>query len=231
MLAHRADELRRLAEQPDPLCEEPLAGRGTPEGVGLARMRVPLGVLGVVYEARPITALEVLGPALRAGNAVLLRAALAAVHTDEALAAVIRDALDGAGLPADTVALLPTRERASIRYLVGAVGLLDLVIVRGGPRLVASALADAKVPALRLSSGNCHVYVDAAADQALAVDVVMRSKGRPVRTARGRGGAGARRSRAHVRPPARRLGRAIGSAGARRRPGLPAGARPARGSG
>jgi glutamate-5-semialdehyde dehydrogenase len=197
MLVARADELRRLAEQADPLGEQTPAephgyelgqggaghrdpGRpGPPVGTALARMRVPLGVIGLVYEARPVTALEILGPALRAGNSVLLRGALAAVHTDEALAAVIRDALDDAGLPADTVALLPTRERSSIRYLVGAAGLVDLVVVRGGPRLVASALADAKVPALRLSSGNCHVYVDAGADQALAVDVVLRSKAEP----------------------------------------------------
>src|SRR5581483_2164319 len=168
--------MRRLAGQPDPLGEESSA---TKDGVRLIQLRVPLGVLGVVYEARPITALEVLGPALRAGNAVLLRGAPAAVRTDEVLAAVIRDALDGEGLPGDTVALLPSRERSSIRYLVGAVGLVDLVVVRGGLRLVSSALADAKVPTLRLSSGNCHVYVDAAADQQRALDVILRSKSDP----------------------------------------------------
>ena len=197
MLARRTEELRWLAEQPDPLGEEPPAGRhgtggygggrhghspspgNSPDSVQWTRLRVPLGVLGVVYEARPITALEVVGPALRAGNALLLRGALAAVRTDEALATVIRDALVGAGLPVDTVVLLPTRERSSIRYLAGAAGLVDLIVVRGGPRLMASALADAKVPALHLSSGNCHVYVDAAADERHAVDVVLRSKADP----------------------------------------------------
>jgi glutamate-5-semialdehyde dehydrogenase len=147
--------------------------------VQLTRLRVPLGVVGVVYEARPVTALEILGPALRAGNAVLLRGALAAVNSDHTLVTVIREALDAAGLPLDTVVQLPTKERSSIRYLVGAVGLVDLVVVRGGPRLIGSALADAKVPTLRLSSGNCHIYVDAAADPRVAIDVVLRSKADP----------------------------------------------------
>lgn len=175
-LADLAEGLRRVADLPDPVGEVYLdAPRGAADLVSQS-IRVPLGVVGVVYDAQPTLTVEAVGIGLKAGNAVLLRGDLAALHTDTALVDLLRDALLDAGLPVDLVHLLPITERSSTRYLVSARGLVDLVLVRGSTRLVRRVLPDASVPTVELGTGNCHIYVDVAADHALAEQVVLESK-------------------------------------------------------
>jgi glutamate-5-semialdehyde dehydrogenase len=175
-LARMAEGLRALAASPDPLGD--LDSRSD-DGVRLARRRVPVGVVAVVFEARPAGVARIIGTALRAGNAVLLRGAPAGEGTHVVLTAIFRDALAHARLPRDLLQQLPSSERSTVRHLVTANGQVDLVLVGGGPLMVKSALSDSTVPSMSLSSGNSHVYVDAAADLELALDVVLRSKADP----------------------------------------------------
>lgn len=175
-LARVVEGLRALAGSPDPLGDLDSRHDG---GVRLAQRRVPVGVVAVVFEARPVGLARIVGTALRAGNAVLLRGAPAGESTDVVLTAIFRDALAHARLPEDLMQQLPSSERSTVRHLVTAKGQVDLVLVGGGPLMVKSALADSTVPTMPLSSGNSHVYVDAAADLGLALEVVLRSKADP----------------------------------------------------
>ena len=174
-LAGLADGLRQLSELPDPVDD---LLDDAPPGIGQEirqLIRVPLGVIGVVYEAQPAVTVTVTGLALKAGNAVLLRGAPAAAHTDEALVGVLRETLLDAGVPVDAVQLLASNERSSTQHLLTAVGLVDLVVLRGGKSLVRSGRLMATVPTVELGPGNCHIYIDAAADLTLAEQIVFDS--------------------------------------------------------
>jgi glutamate-5-semialdehyde dehydrogenase len=137
-----------------------------------------MGVVGMVYEARPNVTVDAAGLALKSGNAALLRGSSSARHTNTALVEVLRDALTGVGLPADAVQLLPCENRASVHHLITARGLVDLVIPRGGAGLISSVVTGATVPTVETGIGNCHVYVDANADLNLAELIVLNSKTR-----------------------------------------------------
>jgi glutamate-5-semialdehyde dehydrogenase len=163
-----AEELRRVAELPGPLTG------GLPEHTEV--VRVPLGVIGVVYEPQPEITVLASAPILKAGNAVLLRGSPAAQHTDAALVRVLREALIRTDLPADAVQLLPVNERSTIRYLVSSVGLVDLVLLRAGVSLARRAQSDASVPIVELGVGICHLYLDPSSDAALARRLVIESK-------------------------------------------------------
>ncbi|WP_189057265.1 glutamate-5-semialdehyde dehydrogenase [Longimycelium tulufanense] len=172
-----AGGLRLVAGLPDPVGEV-VRGGMLPNGLELRQVRVPLGVVGIVYEARPNVTVDAAGLTLKAGNAVLLRGSSSAERSNEALVAVLRDALSASGLPADAVQLLPCHDRASVQHLITARGLVDLVIPRGGAGLINAVVQGATVPTVETGVGNCHVYVDAAADQDMAERIVVNAKAR-----------------------------------------------------
>lgn len=172
-----AGGLAKVANLPDPVGET-VRGSTLANGLRLTQVRVPMGVVGMVYEARPNVTVDAAGLALKSGNAALLRGSSSAAHTNAALVEVLRDALAGVGLPADAVQLLPCEDRASVRHLITARGLVDLVIPRGGAGLIQSVVNEATVPTVETGVGNCHVYVDASADLDMAERLVINSKAR-----------------------------------------------------
>ncbi|WP_232519715.1 glutamate-5-semialdehyde dehydrogenase [Actinosynnema pretiosum] len=169
--------LETVAGLADPVGEV-LRGSNLPNGLELRQVRVPMGVVGMIYEARPNVTVDAAGLALKSGNAALLRGSSSAEHSNTALVAVLRDALESTGLPADAVQLLPSHDRASVTHLITARGLVDLVIPRGGAGLINAVVQQATVPAIETGVGNCHVYVDAAADLDSAERIVLNSKTR-----------------------------------------------------
>jgi glutamate-5-semialdehyde dehydrogenase len=169
--------LRQVAGLPDPVGEV-LRGRTLPNGLQLRQQRVPLGVVGMVYEGRPNVTVDAFGLTLKSGNAVLLRGSSSAVHSNEALVNALRAALHAEGLPVDAVALLPSHDRASVTHLIQARGLVDVVIPRGGAGLIDAVVRDAQVPTIETGVGNCHVYVHHAADLDVAERIVLNAKTR-----------------------------------------------------
>jgi glutamate-5-semialdehyde dehydrogenase len=169
--------LRQVAGLPDPVGEV-LRGRTLPNGLQLRQQRVPLGVIGIVYEGRPNVTVDAFGLTLKSGNAVLLRGSSSAARSNEALVAVLRSALRAEGLPPDAVQLVSSADRASVTHLIQARGLVDVVIPRGGAGLIDAVVRDALVPTIETGVGNCHVYVHAAADLEVAERVLLNSKTR-----------------------------------------------------
>ncbi|GAA4437502.1 glutamate-5-semialdehyde dehydrogenase [Phytohabitans houttuyneae] len=174
-VAAMADALRQMAALPDPVGEV-VRGSTLPNGLELRQIRVPFGVVGIVYEGRPNVTVDAAGICLKSGNAALLRGSSSAVHSNTALTAVLRDAVEAAGLPADAVQLLDATTRDSVKELMRARGLVDVLIPRGGASLIKAVVEESTVPVIETGVGNCHVYVDAAADLDKALAVVMNSK-------------------------------------------------------
>ncbi|AMT73668.1 gamma-glutamyl phosphate reductase [Mycobacteroides immunogenum] len=172
-----ATGLRQVAGLPDPVGEI-LRGSSRPNGLRLRQIRVPLGVVGMVYEGRPNVTVDAFGLTLKSGNAVLLRGSSSAATSNAELVRVLREALVAAGLPADTVQLLDSQDRVTVTHLIQARGLVDVVIPRGGAGLIDAVVRDAQVPTIETGVGNCHVYVHAEADLALAERIVLNSKTR-----------------------------------------------------
>jgi glutamate-5-semialdehyde dehydrogenase len=169
--------LRQVAGLPDPVGEV-LRGRTLPNGLQLRQQRVPLGVIGIVYEGRPNVTVDAFGLTLKSGNAVLLRGSSSAARSNEALVFALRGALDAEGLPADAVQLLSSVDRSTVTHLIQARGLVDVVIPRGGAGLIDAVVRDALVPTIETGVGNCHVYVHAAADLDVAERILLNSKTR-----------------------------------------------------
>jgi len=169
--------LRQVAGLSDPIGEV-LRGSTLPNGLQVRQQRVPLGVVGIVYEGRPNVTVDAFGLTLKSGNAVLLRGSSSAAASNAALVAVLRDALSSEGLPADAVQLLPSSDRSSVTHLIQARGLVDVVIPRGGAGLIDAVVRDATVPTIETGVGNCHVYVHAAADLDVAERIVLNAKTR-----------------------------------------------------
>ncbi|MUL83597.1 MULTISPECIES: glutamate-5-semialdehyde dehydrogenase [unclassified Mycolicibacterium] len=169
--------LRQVAGLPDPVGEV-LRGRTLPNGLQLRQQRVPLGVVGMVYEGRPNVTVDAFGLTLKSGNAALLRGSSSAVRSNEALVTALRSALALVGLPLDAVQLLPSHDRASVTHLIQARGLVDVVIPRGGAGLIEAVVRDAQVPTIETGVGNCHVYVHESADLDLAEKILLNSKTR-----------------------------------------------------
>jgi glutamate-5-semialdehyde dehydrogenase len=167
--------LRQVAGLPDPIGEV-LRGRTLPNGLQLRQQRVPLGVIGIVYESRPNVTVDAFGLTLKSGNAVLLRGSSSAARSNQALVAALQAALSNEGLPRDAVQLLPSHDRASVTHLIQARGLVDVVIPRGGAGLIDAVVRDAQVPTIETGVGNCHVYVHAAADLEVAERILLNSK-------------------------------------------------------
>jgi glutamate-5-semialdehyde dehydrogenase len=169
-----AAALRDLVALPDPVGDV-VRGSRLPNGLQLRQVRVPLGVVGIVYEARPNVTVDAAGLCLKSGNAALLRGSASAFRTNTALVAILSETAEKAGLPAGSVELLPA-DRASVGELLNARGLVDVVIPRGGASLIERVVRESTVPVIETGVGNCHVYVDASADAAMAEAIVLNSK-------------------------------------------------------
>jgi glutamate-5-semialdehyde dehydrogenase len=174
-VAAMAAGLRTVAGLADPVGET-VHGWVRPNGLEIRQVRVPLGVVGVIYENRPNVTSDAAGLCLKAGNAVLLRGSSAAITSNQAIARVLREACEKAGLPADAVGLVPDTSRESAVEFMRLRGTIDCLIPRGGPALIASVIEHATVPYVVDGDGNCHVYVDAAADLAMAARIVVNGK-------------------------------------------------------
>ena len=173
-----ADAVRHVASLPDPVGES-VRGYTLPNGLELRQVRVPLGVVGIIYEGRPNVTVDAAALTLKSGNAVLLRGSSSAYDSNAALVDVMRSALaglPGGGVPADAVQLVPGRDRDSVKHLMRARGLVDVLIPRGGASLINSVVEESTVPVIETGTGNCHVYVDAAADLDMAVDILVNAK-------------------------------------------------------
>jgi glutamate-5-semialdehyde dehydrogenase len=170
-----AADVRHVAGLPDPVGEV-LRGSTLPNGLDLRQVRVPLGVVGIIYEARPNVTVDAAALCLKSGNAVLLRGSSSAYASNTALVTVLRDAVGGAGLPADAVQLVPGESRESVTELMRARGMVDVLIPRGGASLIRTVVEGSTVPVIETGTGNCHVYVDADADLDMAVEVLVNSK-------------------------------------------------------
>ena len=174
-VAAMASGLRSVAALPDPVGRE-TGGWSLYNGVRLHRTRVPLGVVAVIYEARPNVTADAAGLCIMSGNAVILRGSSYALRSNLAIAGSIRDSLSRAGLPADGVQLLEDTTRDGAKALMQATEWVDLLVPRGGPGLIAAVEADATVPTVIDGAGNCHVYVDAGADLDKALGIVVNAK-------------------------------------------------------
>jgi glutamate-5-semialdehyde dehydrogenase len=172
-IAAMADGLRHVATLPDPIGEV-VRGSSLPNGLEMRQVRVPLGVVGIIYEARPNVTADAAGLCVKSGNAVLLRGSASAYRSNT----VIVDVLSAAavGLPANTVQLVPGTDRSSVEELMKARGLVDVLIPRGGAGLIQSVVLGSQVPVIETGVGNCTVYVDASADLEKAVAIIVDAK-------------------------------------------------------
>jgi len=167
--------LRTVAALPDPVGEI-VEGWVRPNGLRVERVQVPLGVVGIIYENRPNVTSDAAALCLKAGNAVLLRGSSSAIDSNRAIASALRDGLDKAGMPTDAVILVEDTSRDSAVSFMQLEGYIDCLIPRGGPSLLASVHEHATVPYVLDGAGNCHVYVDRAADLAMAESIVVNAK-------------------------------------------------------
>jgi glutamate-5-semialdehyde dehydrogenase len=174
-VAAMADGVRQVAALEDPVGEV-VEGRRLANGLDLRKVRVPLGVVAVVYEARPNVTIDAAALALKSGNAIVLRGSSSAAHSNAVLAAIAGDAATSAGVPAGAVSLVAGGGREELAELATQEGVVDLIIPRGGEGLKAALSAVATVPVIYAASGNCHVYVDASADLDAAEAIVVNAK-------------------------------------------------------
>lgn len=172
-----AGGLRQVAALQDPVGEV-LRGSTLPNGIKLSQVRVPLGVMGMVYEARPNVTVDAFGLALKSGNVALLRGSKSAVNSNTALVKVLRGVLAADGAPEDLVQLLPCETHDSVQDLITARGLVDVVIPRGGAGLIEAVVTGATVPAIETGTGNCHLYIDGSADVDEAIAMLINGKTR-----------------------------------------------------
>ena len=166
--------LRSLAGLPDPVGDV-VRGWTNPDGVQIRQVRVPFGVIGIIYEARPNVTADAAGICLKSGNAVLLRGSSSAAHSNAAITTALRHGLTEADLPADSVQLVPG-PRTVTDELMAARGQIDLLIPRGGAGLINHVVGNSLVPVIETGVGNCHLYVDADADLSMAIDILINAK-------------------------------------------------------
>ena len=174
-IAAMAGGLRQVAQLPDPVGEV-VRGSTLPNGLEVRQLRVPLGVVGIVYEARPNVTVDAAGLCLKSGNVALLRGSASAYRSNTALIEVLRAAVVSVGLPADVVNLVPGTDRSSVSELLQLRGLLDVVIPRGGAGLIRTVVEESTVPVIETGVGNCHIYVDEDADLEMALRIALNAK-------------------------------------------------------
>ncbi|WP_404479505.1 glutamate-5-semialdehyde dehydrogenase [Novosphingobium sp. BL-52-GroH] len=179
-LAGIADAVDQVAALPDPVGEV-IASSERPNGLRLSRVRIPIGLIGIIYESRPNVTADAAALCLRSGNAVMLRGGSEALHSNRAIRAALAAGLESVGIPAAAIQLVPTQDRAVVGAMLTAAGLIDMIVPRGGKSLVARVQADARVPVLAHLDGICHTFVHAAAEpgmaRALALNAKMRRTG------------------------------------------------------
>ena len=174
-IAGMADGVRQVKAQPDPVGQV-LEGGVRPNGLRIEKVAVPLGVIGIIYEARPNVTADAAALCLKAGIAVILRGGIEAFRSIQAFAVVMRDAVEAAGLPRDSIQLVQDTSRASSIEMMGLTGYLDVLIPRGGAGLIRAVVENSHVPVIETGVGNCHVYVDDAADLEMAADIIFNAK-------------------------------------------------------
>ena len=175
IIATVAEGCEQLAAMPDPVGEISAVQR-RPSGISVGRMRVPLGVFGMIFESRPNVTIEAASLAIKSGNAAILRGGSEAIHSNLALAQLVQAALADAGLPPEAVQLVATTDRAAVGRLIAMPEFVDVIIPRGGKGLIERISLEAKVPVIKHLDGNCHVYVDAEVDLEMAVRVTDNAK-------------------------------------------------------
>ncbi|MEJ5977065.1 glutamate-5-semialdehyde dehydrogenase [Novosphingobium sp. PS1R-30] len=174
-LAGIADAVDQVASLADPVGEV-IDRAERPNGLVLTRVRVPIGLIGIIYESRPNVTADAAALGFRSGNAVLLRGGSEAVHSNQAILAALSRGLASVGAPVDAIQLVPTQDRAVVGAMLTAAGLIDMIVPRGGKSLVARVQADARVPVLAHLDGICHTYVHVAADREMAKAVTLNAK-------------------------------------------------------
>ena len=174
-IAGIAEGCRQVAALPDPVGEV-LWMRRRPNGLNIGQKRVPMGVIGIIYEARPNVTVDAAVLCLKSGNAVILRGGKEAFHSNKAFISIMRDALESEGLPRDCVGLVEDTSRQSANELMNLTGYLDVLIPRGGAGLIRSVVEHARVPVIQTGVGVCHVYVDGDADLDMAARIIYNAK-------------------------------------------------------
>ncbi len=174
-IAGLARALEELAVLPDPVGSA-VRGQTLPNGIRLRQVRVPLGVVAAIYEARPNVTLDIAGLALKSGNAVILRGGSAAASTNAALVEIIRSSLEASGLPADAVQTIDEHGRAGAAVLMAARGRVDVLIPRGGRDLIQTVVRESSVPVIETGEGNVHIYLDESADETMAAEILLNAK-------------------------------------------------------
>ena len=167
--------VEQVAALKDPIGDV-LSGNKLENGLEIRRIRVPLGVIGIIYEARPNVTADAAALCLKAGNAVILRGGKEAINSNKAIADIMREAVEKAGLPKDSIQLIEDTSRASSTELMGLSDYLDVLIPRGGAGLIRAVVENAKVPVIETGVGNCHVYVDEYADIDMAANIIFNAK-------------------------------------------------------
>jgi glutamate-5-semialdehyde dehydrogenase len=174
-LAGIADAVEQVAALDDPVGQV-IDSATRPNGLELSRVRVPIGLIGIIYESRPNVTADAAALCVRSGNAALLRGGSEAVHSNRAIHAAMAVGLEAAGAPGDAIQLVPTQDRAAVGAMLTAAGLIDMIVPRGGKSLVARVQADARVPVLAHLDGICHTYIHSAADPAMAKAIATNAK-------------------------------------------------------
>ncbi len=170
-----AKGLEEIAALPDPVGAE-MARWSRPNGLDIARVRTPLGVIGIIYESRPNVTADAGGLTLKSGNAAILRGGKESLNSSSAIVACIHEGLNAAGLPADAVQMVPTNDRAAVGVMLRMNEFIDVIVPRGGKGLIERVIAESRIPLFQHLEGNCHTYVDGAADLAMAREVVLNAK-------------------------------------------------------
>jgi glutamate-5-semialdehyde dehydrogenase len=170
-----AQGCEQLAAMPD-VIGEIIGMQQQPSGIRVGRMRVPIGVFGMIYESRPNVTIEAASLSIKSGNACILRGGSEAIHSNRALASLVQESLVDAGLPADAVQLVQTTDREAVGQLIAMPQFVDVIIPRGGKGLIERISRDAKVPVIKHLDGNCHVYVDSPCDIEMAVRIADNAK-------------------------------------------------------
>jgi glutamate-5-semialdehyde dehydrogenase len=174
-IATMAEGLEQIAALPDPIGEiSDLKYR--PSGIQVGKMRVPLGVIGIIYEARPNVTVDAAGLCLKSGNAAILRGGSEAIHCNRALAALVHEGLEAAGLPKGAVQVVETTDRAAVGELITMKEYVDVIVPRGGKGLIERISNEARIPVIKHLDGNCHIYVDDEADLGKALRILENSK-------------------------------------------------------
>ena len=174
-LADMADGLRQVASLKDPTGEI-IGGSTLPNGLTVTKIRVPLGVIGIIYEARPNVTADAIGLCLKSGNAVILKGGSEAIRSNTKIAEVLKDAAEKAGIPEGSIQFITSTDHAAVQELITLNGLVDVVIPRGSGRLIQAVVGNASVPVIETGVGVCHTFVDAGADYAMAEAIVINAK-------------------------------------------------------